>query len=61
MATKYTINENHLDTKHGIAKLEKDGFSREQISKSLYANTPGCSQKERTAIMKKLFDRKGEC
>jgi len=61
MGTKYRITERELSTQHGIAKLERDGFSREQISKSLYANTPGCTQKERTDIMKKLFDRKGEC
>lgn len=61
MATKYKITERELSTQHGIAKLERDGFSREQISKALYANTPGCQQKERAAIMKKLYDRKGEC
>lgn len=61
MATKYRITERELSTTHGIAKLERDGFSREQISKALYANTPGCQQKERAAIMKNLFNRKGEC
>ena len=49
MATKYRITERELSTTHGIAKLERDGFSREQISKALYANTPGCQQKERAA------------
>lgn len=61
MATKYQINERHLSEKHGIARLERDGFSREQISKAVYANTPGCKQSERTALIKKLYDRKGEC
>ena len=61
MATKYRITENHLTERHGIKRLEHDGFSREQISKALYAHTPGVSQRERTNIMKQLYDRKGEC
>ena len=61
MSTKYRISEKDLQTKHGIAKLERDGFSRETIMKSMYNLTPGVSQVERTAIVKELFDRKGEC
>jgi hypothetical protein len=57
---KYRISEKHLET-HGIKRLERDGFSREQISKALYAHTPGVSQRERTNMMKQLYDRKGEC
>ncbi len=58
---KYKITEHHLDTKHGIAKLTRDGFTKENITKAMYNLTPGVSQTERTAIMKKLYDRKGEC
>ena len=54
---KYKITENHLSERHGIARLERDGFTREQISKSMYAHTPGCKQQERNDIMRKLFDR----
>lgn len=61
MTKKYKITEQHLDTKHGIAKLERDGFKREDISKALYAQTPGCSAHERSKIMKTLHDRTGEC
>ena len=59
--TKYKITEQHLDTKHGIAKLERDGFKREDISKALYAHTPGCNKDERAKLMKILHDRTGEC
>jgi hypothetical protein len=58
---KYRITEHHLDTKHGIARLERDGFSRETIMKSMYNLTPGVDQRERTKIVKELFNRKGEC
>jgi hypothetical protein len=61
MTTKYRITEQHLSEKHGIARLERDGFSREQISKAMYSHTPGCNQTDRAAIMKNLFDRKGKC
>lgn len=57
MTTKYKITEQHLDTKHGIAKLERDGFKREDISRALYSHTPGVSQAERTRIMERLHDR----
>ena len=60
MSTKYEIKEKHLET-HGIKRLERDGFSREVIMKSMYNLTPGVSQKERTEMVKDLFNRKGEC
>ena len=61
MATKYKITERELSTQHGIAKLTRDGFTKENITKAMYNLTPGVSQIERTSIMKKLYDRRGEC
>lgn len=61
MATKYKITEQHLSTQHGIAKLTRDGFTREQISKSLYSHAGKLSATEARSIMKNLYDRKGEC
>lgn len=58
---KYKITEQHLDTKHGIAKLTRDGFTREQISKSMYAHAGTLNASEARSIFKKLYDRKGEC
>lgn len=54
---KYKININHLETKHGIARLERDGFSREQISKSMYKATEGMKTQDRNRLMTNLFDR----
>ncbi len=61
MATKYKLNETHLSTQHGIKKLERDGFTRQDISRALYANSGKISPAESRAIIKNLFDRKGEC
>jgi hypothetical protein len=58
---KYRITEKQISERHGIARLERDGFSRSQIMSSMYKLTPGVSQAERTKIVKQLFDRKGEC
>ncbi len=58
---KYKITEKHISEKHGIARLERDGFSRETIMKSMYNLTPGVPQIERTKIVKELFNRRGEC
>ena len=41
---KYRISEKHFET-HGIARLEKDGFSRQDIMHSMYRLTPGMSQR----------------
>ena len=61
MATpKYRISEKHFET-HGVKRLERDGFSRQDIMHSMYRLTPGMSQKERTELVKQTFDRKGEC
>ena len=57
---KYRISEKHLET-HGIKRLERDGFSRQEIMHSMYRLTPGVSQTERTQITKEVFNRRGEC
>lgn len=58
---KYKITEQHLDTKAGIARLERDGFKREQIAKAVYAHAGKMSADEARKITKKLYDRTGEC
>lgn len=58
---KYQIQPHHLEERHGIARLERDGFVRQDISRALYNHTDGADQRLRTDIMKKLHDRKGEC
>lgn len=55
---KYKININHLDSRHGIAKLERDGFSRETIMKTMYKETDGMAQQDRTKFVERLFDRR---
>jgi hypothetical protein len=57
MATKYKISEKDF-TKHGIAKLERDGFTRETIMKTMYEMTPGVSQKDRTKLVQDTFNRR---
>lgn len=57
---KYRITEKHFET-HGIARLERDGHSRENIMKSMYRLTPGMSQQERTKLVQDTFNRRGEC
>lgn len=57
MATKYKIHINDLERPGGIAKLEKDGFSREQISKTMYDKTEGMKTQDRTKLMEKLHER----
>ncbi len=54
---KYEIKPCHIEEKHGIAKLERDGFTKEQISKSMYKLTEGACQDTRTEIMSRLYDR----
>ena len=58
---KYKITEQHLDTRAGIARLERDGFSREQIAKSLYAHAGKITADDARKLTKKLYDRTGEC
>lgn len=54
---KYKINMSHLEQRHNIAKLQRDGFTKEQLSKSMYRLTEGACQDTRTEIMSKLYDR----
>ena len=58
---KYKISINDIERKGGIAKLEKDGFSREQIIKKMYHLTDGASQSQRTDMVNKLYNRAEPC
>tara|TARA_R110000868_G_scaffold177028_6_gene415278 strand:+ start:819 stop:998 length:180 start_codon:yes stop_codon:yes gene_type:complete len=55
--TKYKPTITDYETRHGIAKLERDGFSREQIMKGMYKQTEGMPQEKRIELVTKLFDR----
>ncbi len=55
--SKYKISLNDLERHGGIEKLKRDGFTREDISKSLYRETNGADQRTRENIMSKLHDK----
>lgn len=54
---KYKLTINHIEQASGIHKLERDGFTREDIHKVMYRETDGANTQERTRIMEKLYDR----
>jgi methylmalonyl-CoA mutase N-terminal domain/subunit len=56
--SKYKININELEKKGGAEKLHRDGYTREDISKALYRETDGASQRQRQDIMNKLYDKR---
>lgn len=58
MATpKYKLTLKMIETVGEIAKLERDGFTREQISKTMYRETDGASQDYRNKIFTNLHER----
>ena len=61
MSQKYKITEQILDTKGGIAKLERDGFTRSEIHDQMYKVTHDASTPERREIMQKLYKRNQPC
>lgn len=61
MTTKYKLTMNDIERSGGIAKLERDGFKREQIMKTMYKETAGATQREREQIVSKLYDREKPC
>ena len=55
---KYKLTMNDIQKASNIHKLERDGFSKETIMKTMYKETSGASQREREQIISKLYDRK---
>ena len=55
--SNYKISINDLESAGGIAKLERDGFSNEQIHKAMYDKTDGASTRQRENIMRQLYQR----
>lgn len=58
---KYKITINDIMREGGAAKLERDGFKKEQIIKEMYKHTSGASTQEREKIVSKLYDRERPC
>ena len=56
--TKYKLTIGEIERSGNIAKLERDGFKREDIMKTMYKETAGATQREREQIVSKLYDRK---
>ncbi len=61
MAQKYKITINELQTHGGVAKLERDGFTREKVISEMYKQTEGMSQRDREKMVSKLYDRERPC
>jgi hypothetical protein len=55
--TKYNPTLKDFEQPGGIAKLERDGFNREQIFKTMYKLTDGASTQYRTKLVGNLYDR----
>lgn len=58
---KYKITMRDLETRGGIAKLERDGHTKESIMKTMYKHTEGANQRDRENIVSKLYDRGEPC
>ena len=54
---KYKITPGMLETKGAISKLEKDGHTRESISKAMYNITDGATVEQRRKIVSDLYER----
>ena len=57
---KSKITPTLLENEGGIAKLERDGHTRESIHRAMYDITDGASTSQRTDIMQKLYRREPE-
>jgi hypothetical protein len=58
---KYKISIRDLETRGAVAKLERDGFKREQIISEMYKHTAGASTQEREKIVSNLYRRDEPC
>ncbi len=58
---RYKITIKDLETRGGVAKLERDGFKREQIISEMYKHTEGASTREREKIVSNLYNRGEPC
>lgn len=55
---KYKLTLNEIERAGNITKLERDGFTREAIHKTLYRETAGSTQQHREQIISRLYDRR---
>lgn len=54
---KYKITPGMLERRGEVAKLERDGHTRESISKAIYRVTDGATVEQRRKIVSDLYER----
>lgn len=57
VSRRYNITLRDLEQRHNVAKLERDGFTRQDIISAMYKHTDGASQEQRTEIINRIYDR----
>jgi hypothetical protein len=55
---KSKIKISDFESQGGVTKLERDGHTREEITKTMYKMTDGMSDKDRQTAMSKFYDRR---
>ncbi len=55
--SKYKPSMSDYESPGGIARMERNGMTREQIMKTMYKKTDGATREERREIVENLFDR----
>ena len=56
--TKYNLTLDQIQKQSNIHKLERDGFSKETIMKTMYREMPNASKEVIEGTVRKLYDRK---
>ncbi len=56
--TKYNLTLDQIQKQSNIHKLERDGFSKETIMKTMYREMNGASKEVIEGTVRKLYDRK---
>jgi len=61
MTTKYKLKLSDIERNGGIAKLDRDGFTKQQVMQTVHREMRGATRDEKAKVVEKLYNRQEPC
>jgi len=61
MRTKYKIKLNDLERVGGVARADRDGFTRHEVMKAVHEEMRGASRDQKEQVVERFYRRNEPC
>lgn len=61
MTTKYRIRLSDLERTGGVARADRDGFTKQEVMKAVHQEMRGASRNEKEQVVERFYRRNEPC